>query len=112
MGEPEQPRNRHAKRLTHRYYRCSHCQDFEAEYNKARRLLCALQRLACLTNQRCAQVGAHFAQSALQRVARVDVHEHRHLASEQNLTGLPTFVLFPRGTLHRVRQPAFSQRIS
>ena len=56
-----------------------------------------------LTNLRRAQVGAHFAQSALQRVARVDVHEYRHLASEQNLTGLPTFVLFPRGTLHRVR---------
>ena len=59
-----------------------------------------------LTKRRRAQVGAHFAHAAVQRVARVDVHQYRHLVSEHNLTGLPSFVLFPRGTAHRVRPSA------
>ena len=48
-------------------------------------------------------MGAHFAHSAAQRVARVDVHAHRQLAAAHNLTALPSFVLFPRGAAHRVR---------
>ncbi len=48
------------------------------------------------------QVGAHFAAAPAQRVARVDVHAHRQLAAQHNLTGLPTFVLYPRGA-HKAR---------
>ena len=70
---------------------------------------CSACRAALLTPEASAsQVGAHFASAAAAdgaqrvRVARVDVHAHRELVEAHNLTGVPTFVLYPRG-VHKAR---------
>lgn len=53
-------------------------------------------------NQRaCTQVASHFAGTTHVRVARIDVHAHRHLVAAFNLTGVPSFMLFPRGAHKR-----------
>jgi hypothetical protein len=41
------------------------------------------------------------------RVARIDVNEHRHLVAAFNLTGVPSFILFPRG-MHKRRGLPFT----
>ncbi len=51
-------------------------------------------------------MGARLGGSAARRVGRVDLHAHRELIDQHNISGLPTFVLFPRGA-HKARGLVF-----
>jgi len=53
------------------------------------------------------QVGARFADTPGVRVGRIDVHAHRELVAAHQLSGLPSFTLYPEGA-HRHRGLPFS----
>ena len=57
-------------------------------------------------------MGSHFRDVGHVRVARIDVHVHRHLVSAFNLSGIPSFVLFPRGRHRAGGLPFTSPRSS
>ena len=56
------------------------------------------------------QVGSHFLDVSHIRVARIDVHIHRHLVAAFNLSGVPSFTLFPRGPHRAAGLPFTSPR--
>ena len=55
-------------------------------------------------------MGSHFLDVSHIRVARIDVHIHRHLVAAFNLSGVPSFTLFPRGPHRAAGLPFTSPR--